>query len=63
MAETRDILKELMCYFIKATFENENTSVKLTLDNVLLEDFESSVTVEPGSPMVEEIRITLRRYK
>lgn len=63
MAETRDILKELRNGFNKVTFENEVTSVKLILDNVILEDFESSITSAPGNPTVEEIRITLRRYK
>jgi hypothetical protein len=63
MAETRDILKELMNGFNKVTFENENSNVSLTLDNVILEDFESSITVAPESPTVEEIRITLRRFK
>lgn len=63
MAETKDILKELMKGFNKVTFENENTSVKLTLDNVILEDFNSAITIAPESPMAEEIRITLRRYE
>lgn len=63
MAETRDVFKELMNGFNKVTFENENRNISLTLDNVILEDFESSITVAPESPIVEEIRITLRRYK
>ena len=63
MAETRDILKELMYGFNKVTFENENRNVSLTLDNVILEDFNSAITIAPESPMMEEIRITLRRYK
>ena len=63
MNDMRDILKELMYGFNKVTFENENTNIKLTLDNVILEDFNSAITVAPESPTVEEIRITLRRYK
>ena len=63
MNDTRDILHELMHGFNKVTFENENRNVNLTLDNVILEDFESAITVAPESPTVEEIRITLRRYK
>ena len=62
MAETRDVLRELKRGFNKVTFENENHNVSLTLDNVILEDFISEITVEPESPTVEEIRITLRRY-
>ena len=62
MAEVRDILKELRNGFNKVTFENENSNVSLTLDNIILEDFKSAITVAPYSPTVEEIRITLRRY-